>query len=175
MIELVAKRYVKALMSKDSDNLSAIYDELKTISNVYNSEKFKLILSSTSISTEDKVNLILSFVPNCNQITTNLIKLLGENKRLDIIPHIAKELKYEISVLKNQYDGIVYTNKELSNDEMNKIESQFAKKFNITLTLTQNICNYDGVKVEVNGLGYEVGFAKSRLKAQMIDYILKAI
>ena len=84
-------------------------------------------------------------------------------------------LKYEISVLNNEYDGVVYTNKELSSDEMNKIESQFAKKFDITLTLTQNICDYDGVKVEVNGLGYEVGFAKSRLKAQMIDHILKAI
>ena len=41
--------------------------------------------------------------------------------------------------------------------------------------MTQNICDYDGVKVSIDGLGVEVGFAKNRLKSQMIDHILKAV
>jgi len=166
MIDLVAKRYVKALMlQRDISELESICNDLGLISSAFSDDKFNLIISSTDIKIEDKVNLILSFVENCSQTTTNFIKVLGENKRLDI----------NISKINNKYKGVVYTSKLLSDDEMEKLNQQFSKKFNVSLELKQNISDYDGVKVDIDGLGIEVGFAKSRLKAQMIDHILKAV
>ena len=176
MVELVAKRYVKAIMSgKDTDSLTAINNELKTISTAFSDDKFLLIVTSTEVSTVDKVELILSFIDGCSDTTKNLIKLLGDNKRLDIIPNIVKDLNKELAVLNNTYEGLVHTNKELSAEDMEKLNEQFAKKFDVNLKLTQNICDYNGIKVDIDGLGVEVGFSKERLKSQMIEHILKAV
>jgi len=176
MIELVAKRYVKALMTqRDNDSLNSVYSELKTIASAFKDEKFKSILTSTDITVERKIELVLSFLDNGSVTVINLVKLLGEKKRLDIIPEIVKGLDKELAVLNNSYTGIVYTNKELSSGDMEKLNGQFSKKFNVNLELSQNVCDYDGIKVDIDGLGCEIGFAKSRLKSQMIDHILKAV
>lgn len=176
MIELVAKRYVKALMlGKSTEDLTSIYNELKEISSAYKDEKFLLIISSTEVTNNKKADLILSFIDKCSEVTTNLVKLLSDNKRLDIIPSIVKELEDELSDLNNSYKGVIYTNEELSQDDVDTMNTQFSQKFKVDLELTQKICDYNGVKVAIDGLGVEVGFAKSRLKSQMIDHILKAI
>jgi len=176
MIDLVAKRYVKALMSaNDTKSLSSVFNELKTISTAYSDEKFLLIIASTDVSVEKKVNLILSFLKKVSGTTTNLVKLLGEKKRLDIIPTIVSILKSELAVLNNTYTGVIYTNVKLDNAEVAKLTKQFAAKFDINLKLTQNVCEYDGIKVDIDGLGVEVGFSKERLKSQLIDHILRAV
>ncbi len=176
MIELVAKRYVKALMAqRDNDSLNSVYSELKTVASAFNDEKFESILTSTDITVDSKIELILSFLDNGSAAVVNLVKLLGEKKRLDIIPEIVKGLDKELAVLNNSYTGIVYTNKELSSDDMEKLNGQFSKKFNVNLELSQNVCDYDGIKVDIDGLGCEIGFSKERLKSQMIDHILKAV
>ncbi len=176
MIDLVAKRYVKALMSvRDTESLTSIYKELKEISTAYNDEKFLLIVSSTEVENSKKVELILSFIDKCSDATTNLVKLLGSNKRLDILPGIVDELEAQLSIINNSYRGVIYTNEELSQVDVDALNSQFSQKFKVNLKLTQDICDYDGVKVSIDGLGVEVGFSKSRLKSQMIDHILKAV
>jgi len=176
MIDLVAKRYVKALMvDRDIKSLSSVCKELKEISTAYNDDKFLVILSSVEVESSKKVELILSFIDKSSEVTTNLVKLLANNKRLDIIPAIVNELESQLSVLTNSYKGVIYTNKKLVKSEVDAINSQFSDKFKVKLVLTQNICDYDGLKVSIEGLGVEVGFAKSRLKSQMIEHILKAI
>lgn len=176
MSQIIAKKYVKALLDdRDIDSSSAICEELKTISTAYGDEKFNAIILSSDVSTDAKVELILSFVDNCSDATKNLIKLLGKNKRLDIINNIACELSKEIAQAKNTYTGVIYTNNELKSDYVASIQEQFSKKFGVELALTQNVCDYDGIKVDIDGLGVEIGFSKDRLKSQMIDHILKAV
>jgi F-type H+-transporting ATPase subunit delta len=176
MINLVAKRYVKALMSqRDLASLSSIYNELNTISTAYGDKKFLIIISSTEVSIKDKVDLIISFVENCSEVTKNLVKLLGDKKRFDIIPDIVNTLKNELSALNNTYSGVISTNVGLSDKDIENMNSQFAKKFNVNLELTQNVCEYNGIKVDIEGLGVEIGFSKERLKSQMIEHILKAV
>jgi F-type H+-transporting ATPase subunit delta len=176
MSVLVAKRYVKALLIDRSINdIVSIYDNIKTIASAYNYSKFLSIVSSVQIDIDTKLELINSFIDYKNKSLKNLFLVLAENKRLMIIPDIAKELKEQIAVLTNSYEGIVYTNVKLDEAEIISIQEKFTKKFDITLTLTQNICDYDGIKVNIEGLGVEIGFSKERLKSQMIDYILKAV
>ncbi len=175
MSNLVAKRYVKALLNDQSgDNLLSIYNNIKEISSAYGDDKFISIISSTEVPTSSKVELISSFIET-NSMLTNFIKLLADKKRLNIIPDIANELKKEIAQRNNSYEGVVYTNTELDDNYLNSIQEKFAQKFEITLTLTQNICDYDGIKVDIEGLGVEIGFSKDRLKSQMIEHILKAV
>jgi F-type H+-transporting ATPase subunit delta len=175
MNDLVAKRYVKALLKEqDLDSALSIYNDIKDVATAFENEKFVSIISSMEVTNSSKVELITSFIKD-NDKVLNLIKLLADKKRLNIIPDIADELKKEISKLNNSYEGVVYTNVELDSSDLSSIQEKFAKKFDITLALTQNICDYDGIKVDIEDLGVEIGFSKDRLKSQMIEHILKAI
>jgi F-type H+-transporting ATPase subunit delta len=173
---LIAKRYVKALIEKrDIEVTTIIEEQLQIISSAYINEKFLSIISSVDVTIERKVELILSFIDEPLDAVKNLIVLLGQNRRLDIIPAISKELKKQIAVLKNSYDGVVYSNESLSSDYLTDMENSFSKKFNIELSLKNVVCDYDGIKVDIDGLGIEIGFSQERLKSQMIDHILKAV
>lgn len=176
MNDLIAKRYVKALLDgKDLNSATTVYNELKTISSAFSDEKFISIVSSSEVRSNDKVELIISFVENCSEGLKNLIKLLGTNNRLELIPSMVKELDGQISRMNNTYTGVVYTNTELSSDYVSSIEAQFSKKFDVKLSLSQNVCDYDGIKVDIDSLGVEISFSKDRLKSQMINHILKAV
>ena len=173
---LIAKRYVKALLEgKDNDSIKSLSAELNEIATAYGDDKFKTILSAIDVTTKEKEDLIVSFASNCSDATKNLIKLLGANGRLEILDTIASELDKELADLTNVYTGVIYTNNELEADYVKSLEEKFSSKFDVSLSLAQNICDYDGIKVDIEGLGIEVGFSKDRLKSQLKDYILKAV
>ena len=176
MNDLIAKRYVKALVDgRDSKAIKALSANLNTISTAYADEKFNSIISSPEVSDSKKVELVLSLVKKADETLTNFVKLLGEKRRLSLLSDIAAELDVQIAKLNNEYVGVVYTNQELSKDYVSSIEKQFSKKFDVNLSLSQNVCDYDGIKVDIDGLGVEISFSKERLKSQMIDHILKAV
>ena len=173
---LVAKKYVKALLiDSDISKISQINDELKLISTAFASEKFNNIISSIDVKANEKVNLINSFIENSNNSVTNLVKLLSDNKRLNIIPAISKELDKEVSILTNTYTGVIYSNEKLNDEYVEKLQSDFANKFDCKLTLINDVCDYDGIKVNIEDLGVEISFAKNIFKSQMIEHILKAV
>ena len=176
MNDLIAKRYVKALVDgRDSKTIKALSTNLNTISTAFADERFNSIISSPEVSDSKKVELVLSLVKKADETLTNFVKLLGEKRRLSLLSDIAAELDVQIAKLNNEYVGVVYTNQELSKDYVSSIEKQFSKKFDVNLSLSQNVCDYDGIKVDIDGLGVEISFSKERLKSQMIDHILKAV
>lgn len=176
MNDLVAKRYVKALVDgRDSKSITLISNNLNSISSAFSDDKFNSIISSPEVNDNRKVELVISLVEKADKALTNFVKLLGEKRRLELLPFIADELDVQIAEMNNTYIGVVYTNKELSSDYVSSIESQFSKKFDVKLSLSQNVCDYDGIKVDIDGLGVEISFSKERLKSQLIDHILQAV
>lgn len=176
MNDLVAKRYVKALVDgRDTKVVNAANKNLNVIASAFTDDKFNSIITSPEVCDSKKVELVISLVKKADNTLINLVKLLGEKRRLGLIPFIAEELNVQIAKMNNTYIGVVYTNQELSSDYVNSIEKQFSKKFDVELSLSQNVCDYDGIKVDIDGLGVEISFSKERLKSQMIDHILKAI
>jgi len=176
MNDLVAKKYVKALVDgRDAKNIAVVSNNLNSISSAFSDEKFNSIISSPEVNDSKKVELVISLVKKADQTLTNFIKLLGEKRRLELLPFIATELNVQIAKMNNTYVGVVYTNEELSKDYVSSIEKQFSKKFDVKLSLSQNVCDYDGIKVDIDGLGVEISFSKERLKSQMIDHILQAV
>ena len=176
MTDLIVKRYVKALLIDiDIQKITKLTKDLELISSAYSQPKVNEILSSVEVKSIDKINFILSLNENINDNLKNLIKLLGENKRLAILPDIFKELTKQLSIMNNNYKGVIYVNEKLKESDIKLIEKQFSKKFNINLSLEESIGSYDGIKVDIDGLGVEVSFSKDRLRAQMIENILKVI
>ena len=172
----IAKKYVNALMSGCNDGeLAEVYGLLLQVVEAFKLEKFNNIVLSPDVSSKAKEELVLSLVENKNMKFQNFIRLLSNNDRLKLIPIVIKELKYQLSLKNNTFEGSVSTNFKMSQAQILMLEENFSKKFNAKIKLNVNENSYPGIKVELDDLGVEVSFSVERLKAQMTEHILKAI
>ena len=176
MKELIAKKYVNALLiDLDSNIANKYYEQLKTLSSAFSSEKLISIITTPDVNKAKRTELFLSMLDNADDKMINFIKVLGENSRFDVIPDIVSEMKKELDKINNSYEGTIFVKEELDSSIVKDLEEKFSKKFDTTLSLSQNICDYDGIKVDIDGLGVEVSFSADRLKSNLSEYILKAI
>lgn len=176
MRELVAKKYVKALIKGCSDaELAILSGALNELSSAYSVDKFQTIIQSPDVNGEKKEEFVLSMIESPDNKLTNLIKLLGSNDRLGLIPSIASELVYQISLKNNQFEGEVVGSFEITDAQLAQLEESFGKKFGATIKLTSQKTDFPGIKIQLDDLGVEVSFSVERLKAQMAEHILKAI
>ena len=176
MVELIAKRYTKALISgRTIEHMAIINQQLQVLASAYCNEKFCSIIESLDITTYSKVDLLLSFNQHNDYLINNLLILLGTNRRLVIIPSIAQEFEKQYYALTNQYQGVIYSNTQLSDSYIVEIQNRLSTKFGVSLQLSNIVSDYDGIKVDIDGLGVEVGFERNKFKSQMIEHILKAV
>jgi F-type H+-transporting ATPase subunit delta len=173
---IIARKYINALMKSCNDSeISSIEKSVNEISSAFSSTKFNNIILSPDLSNEKKEEFVLSLLSKSEGKTINFIKLLATNDRLSLIPTIAQELKYQISLKSNSYEGEVISNFEISKDQITKLEENFSKKFSADIKLNCVVSDYPGVKIQLDDLGVEVSFSLDRLKTQMVEHILKAI
>jgi len=175
--ELIAKRYVQSLMAvldeSSLDNASELFTVLAT---AFNDKKFLQVLHSNDIAVSAKTNLVLGMVESAQSTEiNNLIKLLGENGRLLLIPAISKDLKRQIASKKRVYNGRIYSISEIKQESIDSIAHDLGNKMGAKISLQFVPSNSDGIRVIVDDLNVEIDFSKSRLNAQIVEHILKAI
>lgn len=177
MEELIAKKYIKALTdNSDIESIQNSADVFSVIADSFADEKFRSIIISPLVSGNDKENILLDAVKSASSDRiNNFIKLLVENKRLDIIPAIAKELKKDIANSTKTYTGIIYSDSDIELKVLEELSNGLSTKFNSTITLSFVKNDFNGIKVEVAGLGIEINFSKDRIDSQIIEHIIKAI
>ncbi len=177
MEELIAKRYVKALNEgSDTESTQNMSDVFSVLATSFKDEKFVQIIANPNVSTSIKSEILLEAVKSAksNKIN-NLIKLLVEKKRINIIPAIAQELKKEIAASSKTYEGVVYSDSEIDAKTMKELSSGLSKKFDLNVSLIFVKNDFNGIKVDVEDLGIEINFSKSRINSQIIEHIVKAI
>ncbi len=174
MEELIAKRYATALSSVSKD-IKGISEVLNVLTEAMSSEEVMVTLTSPIISAEKKTEMILSAISDDDMTLVNFIKVLGENKRLDLIPAIAKVLNADLQKESNQYEGVLKSSNKLAEEELSKLEKTLKKYTGSTIKLTQEKTDLDGLRVSVDDLGIEVNFSKQRVKEQLIDFIKKSL
>lgn len=175
MEELIAKRYAQALLSVSTD-LPAVLEVLNVLSEVTGSSEIKTMLISPIISSEKKTEIILAALnQNADTSLVNFIKILGENKRLDLIPAITKVLNAEQQRVSNKYEGVVRSTSSLDEATLANLEETLKKYTGSTIKLTQEKSDLEGLRVLVDDLGIEVNFSKQRVKEQLIDFIKKSL
>jgi F-type H+-transporting ATPase subunit delta len=174
MEELIAKRYAQALSSVSKD-LPAMLEVLNVLSEVTSSPEIRSTLISPIISSEQKTAMILSAVSDDDNILVNFIKVLGENKRLDLIPAITKVLNSDQQRVSNEYEGVLKSASLLDEAALGDLEETLKKYTGSTIKLTQEKTDLEGLRVSVDDLGIEVNFSKQRVKEQLIDFIKKSL
>jgi F-type H+-transporting ATPase subunit delta len=177
MEELIAKRYIKAMLNgSDVSSIQNMADIFSVLANSFKNEKFVQIICNPNISAKDKSEILLEAVASAKSNSiNNLIRLLVENKRINIIPAIAEELRKTIAFSTKTYEGNVYSNSKIDAKTMKSLSSGLSKKFDSTISLSYIQNNFDGIKVDVEDLGIEIDFSKTRINDQMIEHIVKAI
>jgi len=174
MEELIAKRYAQALSSVSKD-IKGISEVLNVLTEAVSSEEVMTALTSPVVSSEKKTDMILSAISDDDTTLVNFIKILGENKRLDLIPAIAKVLNADLQKESNKYKGVLKSNKKLDKEELHKLEETLKTYTGSTIKLKQEKTDFDGLRVSVDDLGIEVNFSKKRVKEQLIDFIKKSL
>ena len=175
--ELIAKRYTKPLIDMcDQNALENLSELLNGVAESFKNEKFIQIMNSNNVKSEAKTALVLDVVaPAKSDVVNNLVKLLAENGRLPLIPALACELKREIARSKRMYQGRIYSNNVIDQASVDSIARDLGNKVGATIALEFVPAQYDGIRVEVDELNIEINFSKSRLNAQLVEHILKAI
>lgn len=173
----IVEKYAKAVMSEfKGKELDELLLDLKTISLAFKEDKFSSLINSPIVDTKDKEHLVMSlFSKKTSQKFENLLKLLSQNKRLNLIPDLFERVSSILRTSKNKFKGVIYSNEDLTKDQISKLESIFSKKFDADISLDFDKGDYSGVKVDLEELGVEISFSMDRLKHDMSDYILKAI
>ncbi len=101
--------------------------------------------------------------------------LLVENRRINVIPTIAKELKKKIARITKTHTGFLFSDTQIEEQTLEQIGVSLGKRFDSTIALTFIKNDFNGIKVEVEGLGIEIDFSKDRIDRQVIEHIIKAI
>ena len=177
MEELIAKRYIKALKtSSDVESMSNITTVFSALAESFKDAKFIQVINNPNVQPAQKQEILLESVKSAksNQID-NLIKLLVENKRINIIPAIAVELIKDVANSTKTYDGVISSNSDIDAKVVAELSGGLSKKFDSNITLTSIKNDFNGIKVEVEGLGIEINFSKDRIDSQLIEHIIKAI
>jgi F-type H+-transporting ATPase subunit delta len=177
MEELIAKRYIKALKNaSDIESLKIIALIFETLSESFSNDKFTQIINNPDVSKDQKEEILLASVKSTNsKDVNNLIKLLVENNRINIIPAIAEVLRKEVSSILKEYKGIIYSDELIDAKVIKDLSIGLGKRFesNIILSFVKN--DFNGIKVDVADLGVEINFSKSRINSQIVEHIVKAI
>ncbi|MCF6339638.1 MAG: F0F1 ATP synthase subunit delta [Sulfurimonas sp.] len=177
MEELIAKKYIKA-MKKGSDiktmqNIALIFS---AISKSFNDKKFIQIMNNPDVTKNQKSDILLSAVKSVgSKEVENLIKLLIEHNRINIIPAIAEVMRKDITATSRKYDGVVYSDSDISKKVIKDLSNGLGKKFDSKISLKFIKNDFNGIKVDVEDLGVEISFSKTRINSQIIEHIVKAI
>jgi len=175
MEELIAKRYAHALTSVVSE-MAEVLEALNSLSQAVSQVEVQTTLTSPIISNAQKTEMILATLgKDTDASLINLIKILGENKRLNLIPAITKVLNSDQQRLSNSYEGIVKSNTSLDEKSLVELEETLKKYTGSSIKLTQEKTDLEGLRVSVDDLGIEVNFSKQRVKEQLIDFIKKSL
>ncbi len=177
MKDLIAKRYIKALVNATSrKEVEEIAELLGKLSSANAISKFGEILGSPYVEKSKKIDFVLNNIlgGQCSAKFVNFIKILAEHKRLDLFGELYAELTSYLSSLNKEYVAHLIANESYDESILKEIESKFSKKLGVNLSLKQQIVSDVGIKLVVEDLGVEVSFSQEKFMNDLKNHILKA-
>lgn len=174
MSRSAARKYAKVLAANgDKSKVEATKEYLLAVSSLFKEPKFRDTILSPLVSTEEKVALLVEGEKNA--VLSNLIKLLVEKDRLELVPYIYEELRLLDAMEANTFQGYVYASVDVDDATMDELKTNISKSIDASIDFERVKSDEDGFRVEVPDLGLEVSFSEARLKSQLIDHILRGI
>lgn len=176
MNDIIAKKYVGALLAVlPPEKINEVNTALSDINSAFASSKFVDIMNLPSQSGDEKAKFLLSLTSCKEEKFSNFLRTLAKEKRLDVLPQVAKEFSYQKALKDNTFNGVIYSSFELSDASKKELEEKFSKKLNANIHFETKKSSYDGIKIELEDLGFEASFSMDLFKTKLCEHILKAI
>ena len=177
MEALIAKKYAKALMeSGDEKAVAARTEVLRGVAEALQDPKVLQAVTSPLIDRQTKAGWVLDALgKGADEIVTNLVHLMAERGRLDLIPQMVQIIDFERKKASNRFEGTVYTDEKLSKKSVAKLEKALEAYSGAEIQLEQATSEQPGLKVEVEELGIELSFSREKVKRALIEHIQKAL
>ena len=177
MEQLIAKRYVKALIEALGDKkIAEVSKALDAVAEAFNDPKFAEIIISPEVKKEAREELVVSLLGSKpDKRLVNFVKTLAIHNRFGLIPDIAYLLRKELQRRANRYEGIVESDRAIDKKLLKELESSLSKYVEATVVLKAVKSEREGIKVTIEDLGLEASFSKERVASDMINHILKAL
>ncbi len=177
MDKLIAKKYAKAIMESGEDAVvSQRLEVLKAIGDALIDANVKAFVTSPLIEKGKKAELLLEALEGGHDsVISNLIALMTEKGRLDLIPDLVAIIAFERKKASNRFEGTIYSNETLSDSTVQKLEATLERYSGASIALNHVPTEDDELKVEVEDLGIELSFSQDKVKRALIDHIQKAL
>ena len=136
--ETIARPYAQAIY----DHSEGWEADLKQLELALDTPEVKMLIDSPKLAYKEKTDVFLSlFEGQIESKTSNLVKVLGESKRISLIPHISKEYRKLLSGTKSSSEVVITSAFELSEQQLEKVTDSLKGRYGESLTVEQVIDN----------------------------------
>ena len=136
--ETIARPYAQAIY----DHSKGWEVDLEQLELVLETPEVQLLIDSPKMAYKEKTEVFLSlFEGQIESKTSNLVKVLGESKRISLIPHISKEYRKLLSGTKSSSEVVITSAFELSAEQLEKVTDLLKGRYEDSLTVEQVIDN----------------------------------
>lgn len=173
----VSKRYAKALFSLalEDKKLDAVADDLESIKKLTDSgDDFKNFIMNPLISSSKQLKVIKDlFAGKLEDITLNFLYLLGEKKRLNLLPEILERFDELLLVHRNQVVAEVVSADTLDDKQLKSIQGNVEQLTNksVLLSTSQDKSLIGGFMVRIEDIIIDnsIRYQLSKLKEKLIS------
>ena len=136
--ETIARPYAQAIY----DHSEGWEVDLEQLELALNTPEVQMLIDSPKLAYKEKTEVFLSlFEGQIESKTSNLVKVLGESKRISLIPHISKEYRKLLSGTKSSSEVVITSAFELSAEQLEKVTDLLKGRYEDSLTVEQVIDN----------------------------------
>jgi F-type H+-transporting ATPase subunit delta len=134
-----ARPYANAVydIASHSGVLDSWSDALINLANVVNDAQMKALLSSPDMGRHEKGDLIIQIMGNnINEQQKNLVRLMAENGRLELMSDVLNQFEVTRAKAENKIDAEVVSAFELTTEQTNELIKTLKNKLGCEITLT---------------------------------------
>ena len=136
--ETIARPYAQAIY----DHSEGWEVDLEQLELALKTPEVQMLIDSPKLAYKEKTEVFLSlFEGQIESKTSNLVKVLGESKRISLIPHISKEYRKLLSGTKSSSEVVITSAFELSAEQVEKVTDLLKGRYEDSLTVEQVIDN----------------------------------
>ena len=136
--ETIARPYAQAIY----DHSEGWEVDLEQLELALKTPEVQMLIDSPKLAYKEKTEVFLSlFEGQIESKTSNLVKVLGESKRISLIPHISKEYRKLLTGTKSSSEVVITSAFELSTEQVEKVTNSLKGRYGDSLTVEQVIDN----------------------------------
>ena len=134
--ETIARPYAQAIY----DHSKGWEKDLGQLELALETSEVQQLIDSPKLAYKEKTEVFLSlFEGQIESKTSNFIKVLGESKRISLLPHISKEYRKLLSGTKGSSEVLITSAFDLTDEQLKKVTDSLKGRYGDSLTVEQVI------------------------------------